>query len=57
LNSASQAAIKGLSGLAEYLAESLKRHQQAFSELGVYDAVNDAGTLLANAVAKIEARR
>jgi hypothetical protein len=56
-NVATQAAVKSLSGIAEYLAEAIKSHQQAFSELGVYDEVRNAGMLLANAVARLETKK
>ncbi len=56
-NVAAQMAVKSLSSMAEYLADAIKTHQQAFSELGVYELVRDAGMQLANAVARIEAKK
>lgn len=56
-NVGAQMAIKSLSGLADYLTDAIKTHQQAFSELGVYELVHDAGVQLANAVARIETKK
>ena len=56
-NVAAQMAIKTISGMADYLAEALKTHQQALSELGVSELVRDAGMQLANAVARMEAKK
>jgi hypothetical protein len=50
-----QMAIKSLFGVAGYLADTIKTHEQAFSELGVYELVRDASMQLANAVARVEA--